>query len=154
MSGYISPTKPTMVDFLCKSCKECWAVPAKEWVEGQVDGYDRHLWRPISDKPTRCLNCIAVCGAINKLSQLCFEHGWLATEGMAGKPPRASWEPRRKYIDSGHGSMASNGYASDGRLREDSKKWVEEMTKDVPGLVKGEEEKTKEEAKKKVEEKK
>jgi hypothetical protein len=138
MSGKPSRDLSKMTTFFCRACADYWMVPTNELRTGTIDGYDLSQWRAENGVPTRCLNCIAVIGAIEKMRNLIFQNPWLETEGMAGEPKKEAWElvgvemaggvEKAGGVDSGIAShCSSNG---DGRTLQESEKFRAEMLED------------------------
>ena len=124
MSGLITPAA-FHVTYQCASCKTYYAVPISALEAGNIDGYSTAYWRLAHGIPTRCLSCIIVLGAIEKLHNLCVTDPYLLTEGMAGAPRKEAWELEEK-VDSGRASVDSLG---DGRSAEESERFCLDMAK-------------------------
>jgi hypothetical protein len=138
MSGTASPDMSKMTVYTCRGCKDNWMVVTEELGTGVIDGYDLSYWRMDNGAPSRCLNCIAVLGAIEKMRSLVVQQPWLATEGVAGAPKKEPWElvgieTSEAPVDSGVAShCSSNG---DGRTRKESEKFRAEMAEGFAGMA-------------------
>lgn len=132
MSGFITPDPDNMTVFECRSCNLGWGVQNSDLEAGVIDSFDLTHWHVRNGVPTRCLPCIMVLGAIDKMRNMVFQNPWLATEGMAGKPKKQAWElaedtATNKPADSGIASACSSN--GDGRTLKESEKFRDEMAK-------------------------
>lgn len=127
MSGLYTPDPKVMTVFRCRSCKLGWQVPNRDLQAGVIDSFDLIHWRVENGVPTRCLTCITVLGAIEKMRNLVFQCPWLATEGMAGEPKKQAWEldGANERTDSGVASACSSN--GDGRTLKESEKFRDKM---------------------------
>ena len=93
----------------------------------ECDGQPLELMHPVNGVPTRCSTCVRINEAVRELNNLVVRNPYLATDGMAGAPPKFDWETEAATDNKSCEEDSEDGSHGDGMSKQERQEFLDKV---------------------------